>query len=127
MKVGNHHLLHCVTVGGEIIPQKRYYQAVADALGEPLKLVTVPSPVFRRVFASPPQFNWHRPYSCQKAVERLGYTPQASPERMIGETVEHMLAHDLVGDCAEAPFDDRLVALLQRHEDELESLLREKG
>ena len=113
-------------VGGEIIPQKRYYQAVADALGAALKLVTVPSPVFRRVFSSPPQFNWHRPYACQKAVECLGYAPQSTPEDMIRETVEHMLAHDLVGDCAEDPFDDQLVELLQRQEDELEALLRQK-
>jgi nucleoside-diphosphate-sugar epimerase len=114
-------------VGGTIMPQKRYYQAVADALGRPLKLVTVPSPIFRRVFSSPPQFNWHRPYSCQKAVERLGYAPAFSPEQMIRETVEHMLAHDLVRDCAESPFDDRLVELLLRQEEELEALLREKG
>ena len=113
-------------VGGTIIPQKRYYQAVADVLAKPLKWVTVPSPVFRRVYASPPQFNWHRPYSCQKAVDRLGYAPRFSPEAMIRETVEYMLAHGLVGDCAQDPFDDRLVELLQRHESELEALLREK-
>jgi nucleoside-diphosphate-sugar epimerase len=114
-------------VGGEIIPQKRYYQAVADALGASLQLVTVPSPVFRRVFSRPPQFNWHRPYSCQKAVDRLGYAPMATPEEMIRETVEHMLAHNLVRDCVEDPFDDQLVELLLRHEKELEALLREKG
>lgn len=113
-------------VGGEIIPQKRYYQAVADALGASLRLVTVPSPVFRRVFSSPPQFNWHRPYSCGKAVDLLGYPPAFGPEDMIRETVEHMLAHGLVKDCAEAPFDDRLVELLLGHERELEALLRTK-
>ena len=79
------------------------------ALGVELELAAVPSHVFRRVFASPPQFNWHRPYSCQKAVDRLGYAPLCSPEQMLRETVEHMLAHDLVGDCVEDPFDDRLV------------------
>jgi nucleoside-diphosphate-sugar epimerase len=114
-------------VGGEIIAQKRYYQAVAKALGSSLELVTVPSSVFRRVFSSPPQFNWHRPYACQKAVDRLGYAPSATPEAMIRETVEHMLAHDLVRDCAESSFDDRLVELLLRHKEELESLLRQKG
>jgi nucleoside-diphosphate-sugar epimerase len=113
-------------VGGAIIPQKRYYQAVADVLGVPLKLVAVPSPVFRRVFASPPQFNWHRPYSCQKAVDLLGHAPAFTPEEMIRETVEHMLAHDLVGDSTKAPFDDLLVELLLRHEEELESLLNSK-
>jgi nucleoside-diphosphate-sugar epimerase len=113
-------------VGGTIITQKRYYQAVASALGRSLELVTVPSPVFRRVFSSPPQFNWHRPYSCQKATDRLGYAPLTGPEQMIRETVEHMLAHDLVRDCAKAPFDDRLVELLQRHESELEELLRKR-
>jgi nucleoside-diphosphate-sugar epimerase len=113
-------------VGGTIIAQKRYYQAVAAVLGTPLKLVTVPSPVFRRVFSSPPQFNWHRPYSCRKAVDVLGHTPAFTPEEMIHETVKHMLAHGLVRDCAEDPFDDQLVELLLRHEDELEALLRGK-
>jgi nucleoside-diphosphate-sugar epimerase len=114
-------------VGAEIVPQKRYYQAVADALGCPLRLVTVPSPVFMRRFARPPQFNWHRPYACQKAVNLLGYASQATIESMIQETVEHMLAHDLVQDCAEDPFDDQLVDLLLRHEGELEALLGSKA
>jgi len=113
-------------VGGEIICQKRYYQAVAEALGVALRLVAVPSPVFRRHFLRPPQFNWHRPYSCCKAVERLDYAPQATLESMIHETVAHMLAHGLVGDCAEDPSDDRLVELLLRHERELEALLAQK-
>jgi nucleoside-diphosphate-sugar epimerase len=114
-------------VGPEVICQKRYYEAVAAALGAPLRMVAVPSHVFRRRFARPPQFNWHRPYSCRRAVERLGYTPRYTPERMIAETVEHMLAHDLVGDASEDPFDDRLVELLLRHESELETLLAEKS
>jgi nucleoside-diphosphate-sugar epimerase len=114
-------------VGGEIAPQKRYYQAIADVLDVELRLVAVPSPVFMRRFSRPPQFNWHRPYSCQKAVELLGYAPQATIESMIRETVEHMIDHDLVGNCAEDPFDDQLVELLLRHEQELEALLGHKG
>ena len=114
-------------VGGEIIPQKRYYEIVAQVLGVDLELVSVPSHVFKRYFASPPQFNWHRPYSCQKAVSMLGYAPQFTPEMMVRETVEHMLAHGLVGDCAEDPFDDRLVELLLRHEAELGDLLQSKA
>lgn len=112
-------------VGGEIIPQARYYEAIADALDTGLRLVTVPSTVFRRVFDRPPQFNWHRPYSCAKAVECLGYAPRFSPEMMIAETVAHMLSAGLVRDCSEEPFDDRLVELLLRHEAELEGLLRQ--
>jgi nucleoside-diphosphate-sugar epimerase len=114
-------------VGGEVICQLRYYEAIAAALGAPLRTVSVPSQVFRRQFERPPQFNWHRPYSCRKAVELLGYAPRYSPEDMIAETVEYMLAHDLVGDASADPFDDRLVKLLLRHEDELEALLGEKA
>ncbi len=113
--------------GPQIIPQKRYYEIVAEVLGVPLKLVTVPSLVFKRYFASPPQFNWHRPYSCDKAVSLLGYTPQFTPEMMIRETVEHMLAHGLVRNCAQEPFDDRLVELLLRQEAELGALFEEKA
>jgi len=114
-------------VGGEIICQKRYYQAIAEALGVELRLVAVPSHIFRQHLASPPQFNWHRPYSCQKAVRLLGYAPQYTPEMMLRETVEYMIAHDMVRDCDEQPFDDQLVALLRRHETELAALLRQKA
>ena len=113
-------------VGGDMICQKRYYEAVAQALGVDLHLVAVPSQLFRRHFASPPQFNWHRPYSCQKAVKLLGYTPQATPESMIRETVEYMLANNLVRDCAEEPFDDRLVELPVAARGRVEALFEQK-
>ncbi|MBI3948292.1 MAG: NAD-dependent epimerase/dehydratase family protein [Armatimonadetes bacterium] len=113
-------------VGPEIVCQRRYYEIIAESLGAELRLVAVPSHLFRRHFASPPQFNWHRPYSCAKAVSRLGHAPQFTPEKMLGETVAHMLERGLVRDCSEDPFDDRLVALLLRHEEELGSLLEAK-
>ena len=113
-------------VGGQIITQKRYYELVAQTLGVDLRLVAVPSHVFSSVFSSPPQFNWHRPYSCQKAVDLLEYEPQWTAETMIQETVEHMLTHGLVGDCSEEAFDDRLTELLLRHESELLTLLEDK-
>jgi nucleoside-diphosphate-sugar epimerase len=114
-------------VGADIITQRRYYEAIARALGVELRFCAVPSPVFKRCFDAPPQFNWHRPYSCRKAVTLLGYAPRATPESMLEETVRHMLEAGLVKDCSEQPFDDRLVELLTRHEAELEALLRERG
>lgn len=114
-------------VGPEIITQRRYYEIVAEIVGAPLRLLAVPSHVFRRHFASPPQFNWHRPYSCRKAVNLLGHVPQFTLETMLRETIDHMLANDMVKDCAEDPFDDRLVELLDRHEAELGALLQEKA
>lgn len=113
-------------VGGEIVTQRRYYEAIARALGRELSLFALPSPVFRRCFEHPPQFNWHRPYSCRKAVALLGYAPRASIESMLEETVRHMLDAGLVKDCGEEPFDDRLVELLERQERELSSLLSER-
>jgi len=114
-------------VGGKIVCQKRYYEIVAEAVDAELHLVTVPSSVFQRYFSSPPQFNWHRPYSCRKATSLLGYAPRFTPEMMIRETVEYMLEHDLVRDCSEDPFDDQLVELLLRHEAELGALLAQKA
>ncbi len=113
-------------VGGWMICQRRYYEIVAEILGVELRVLAVPSHVFRRHFASPPQFNWHRPYSCAKAAVLLGHFPAFTPEAMLRETVEYMLAHDLVRDCDEDPFDDRLVELLERHEAELGGLFEEK-
>ncbi|MDH7569923.1 MAG: NAD-dependent epimerase/dehydratase family protein [Armatimonadota bacterium] len=113
-------------VGPEIITQARYYHLIAAVLGVTARLVAVPSHVFRQYFATPPQFNWHRPYSCRKAALLLGYQPAFGPEAMLRETVEHMLAHGLVRDSDQDPFDDRLVALLLQHEAELGDLLAQK-
>jgi nucleoside-diphosphate-sugar epimerase len=110
-------------VGGEIITQRRYYECIARALGAHLRTVPVPAQVFKRHFATPPQFNWHRPYSCDKAVATFGYAPLGTPELMLEETVQSMLDAGLVKDAAEQPFDDALVELLVRHEAELDQLL----
>lgn len=113
-------------VGGEIITQRRYYECIAKALGVEARLLAVPSQIFKRYSSAASQFNWHRPYSCAKAVRILGYAPLGTPELMLKETVEHMLEHGLVRDCAEQPFDDALVELLARHEAELGELLASK-
>jgi nucleoside-diphosphate-sugar epimerase len=114
-------------VGGQTITQKRYYECIAEVLGVELELLPVHSPIFRRYFAAPSQFNWHRPYSCAKAVMRLGYAPLGTPEIMLEETVRHMLQNGLVRDSAEQPFDDQLVELLARHARELGALFETKS
>jgi hypothetical protein len=92
---------------------------VARVLGVEAKIVAVPSHVFRRHVEAPSQFNWHRPYSCAKAVRRLGHSPVGTLRTMMEETVRYMLEHGLVKDCTEHPVDDRIVALALRHEAEL--------
>jgi nucleoside-diphosphate-sugar epimerase len=114
-------------VGGEIITMKRYYECVAQVLQAKLQLLPVPSQLFKRYFEAPSQFNWHRPYSCAKAVSCFGYAPIGTPEVMLGETVQHMLAHGLVRDCSEQPFDDALVELLARQTSELGALFEAKA
>jgi nucleoside-diphosphate-sugar epimerase len=114
-------------VGGEIITQRRYYECIARALGTALSLVAVPSAIFRRHFDSPSQFNWHRPYACDKAVARLGHAPLGTPQLMLEETVRHMLDAGLVKDAAEQPFDDALVELLMRQAAELDELLARRA
>jgi len=114
-------------VGGEIITMKRYYECVAQVLQAKLQLLPVPSQLFKRYFDAPSQFNWHRPYSCAKAVSCFGYTPIGTPEVMLRETVQHMLAHGLVRDCSEQPFDDALVELLARQSSELGALFEAKA
>jgi nucleoside-diphosphate-sugar epimerase len=114
-------------VGGVTTTQRHYYECIAKALGVELRLVAVPSHVFRRHSSAASQFNWHRPYSCAKAAAVLGYAPLGTPEMMLAETVEYMLEQGLVKDCAEHPFDDALVDLVLRHEAELGELLASKG
>jgi nucleoside-diphosphate-sugar epimerase len=114
-------------VGGETITQKRYYECVAKVLDAKLALLPVPSQIFKRYFDAPSQFNWHRPYSCAKASARLGYAPLGTPELMMAETVQHMLAQGLVRDCMEQPFDDALIDLLERHANELGQLFEARA
>jgi nucleoside-diphosphate-sugar epimerase len=114
-------------VGGEIITQRRYYECIARALAAPLSLVAVPSAIFRRHFDAPAQFNWHRPYACDKAVTQLGHAPLGTPELMLEETVRYMLEAGLVKDAAEQPSDDALVELLVRHAAELGELLARRA
>ncbi|MBI3716086.1 MAG: hypothetical protein HY255_08850, partial [Betaproteobacteria bacterium] len=113
-------------VGGEIVTQRNYYDCIAQILGVEAKIVAVPSHVFRRYIDAPSQFNWHRPYSCAKAVARLGHRPVGTLHSMMEDTVRHMLEHGLVRDCAEQPFDDALIELVLRHETELGTLLAAK-
>lgn len=114
-------------VGGKMITQKRYYECIAEVLGAKLELLPVPSQVFKRYFDAPLHFNWHRPYSCAKASTRLGYAPLGTPELMVAETVQHMLAQGLVRDCMEQPFDDALIELLERHASELGQLFEARA
>jgi nucleoside-diphosphate-sugar epimerase len=70
-------------VGGETVTQRDYYECIARILGVEARIVAVPSPVFRHHVESPSQFNWHRPYSCAKAVARLGYRQAATLRLMM--------------------------------------------
>ncbi|HEX7559443.1 MAG TPA: NAD-dependent epimerase/dehydratase family protein, partial [Usitatibacter sp.] len=114
-------------VGAEIVTQRDYYACIARILGVELKLVAIPSQVFRRCVDSPSAFNFHRPYSNAKAVARLGQRPAATLRTMMEETVGYMLEHGLAKDCAERPVDDALVELALRHEAELQGLLASKS
>jgi nucleoside-diphosphate-sugar epimerase len=113
-------------VGDETVTQRDYYACIASILGVELKLVAIPSHVFRRHVKEPSVFNWHRPYSNTKAVQKLGYKPVGTLRSMLEETVAHMLEHGLVRDCAENPIDDVLVELGLRFEDELGLVLDAK-
>ena len=58
-----------------------YYAAIAQVLGVPLRLHTVPSAVFGRHVATPTQFNWHRPYSSAKVQQLLGHKSPIMTQR----------------------------------------------
>jgi len=113
-------------VGDETVTQRDYYACVAAILGVELKLVAIPSHVFRHHVKEPSVFNWHRPYSNAKAVQRLGYKPVGTLRSMLEETVRHMLDHGLVKDSSENPIDDALVESALRYEAELGKLLDSK-
>lgn len=114
-------------VGDQTVTQLDYYACIASILGVELKIVAVPSGVFKRYVEAPTQFNFHRPYSNAKAVTRLGYRPAGTLRTMMEETVRYMLDNGLVKDCAEHPIDDAIVELAARHEAEMGALLFSRG
>ena len=59
-------------VGPEIITQRRYYEIIAEILGVPLRLVAVPSHLFRRRFASPPQSTGTGPTPVRRSPRSWG-------------------------------------------------------
>lgn len=113
--------------GPEIITQRRYYETVAEALGVALSLRHVPAAVFARHFDSPAQYAYHRPYSNRKITELTGYGAACGPRAMMAETVDFMVSGGLVRNSDEDPFDDELVALLERQERELDAFFAERA
>lgn len=106
-------------VGKEIVPLRRYLNAIALAVGKPLEIRPIPSRLFQHSFDAARQFSFHRPFSCAKAERVLGYRAQSSIEVMMKETVDFMVANHLVQDSSEQPQDDELVARLERQETDL--------
>lgn len=107
-------------VGAEIIALRRYLRSIALALGCELQMLPVSSLVFQQTFDAARQFSYHRPYSSAKAERLLGYRAQSSIEAMMKETVDYMQANNLVQDCSAQPQDDKLVAHLEAHGQQLQ-------
>lgn len=118
-------------VGREPITQRRYFGALAQHVGMPLRLASVPSSVVRRYLDVANQFAFHRPYSLEKAVGLLGHEPASGIEQMMAETVDAMPVHDLgsvdtpTAVAAASAAEDQIIAMVQRHDVALGRLLRE--
>ena len=82
-------------VGGWRVTMRDYVQAIADHLGVPTSITSVPSPIVREALAMPTQFAFHRPYSSAKATTLLGHRPAGTLPSMIAETVAAMPVLDL--------------------------------
>lgn len=118
-------------VGREQITQRRYFTALAEHVGMPLRLVSVPSSVVRRSLDTGHQFAFHRPYSLDKAIRLLGHEPRYGIEQMMAETIDALPVHDLGSPqlpaeiAAASAAEDRIIRTVHRHDHELGALLRE--
>jgi nucleoside-diphosphate-sugar epimerase len=112
--------------GNEIITQKHYYETIGKILGKDVEILHVPSKVFRKCFSTPTHLSFHRPYSNKKIIKFTGYSPETTFYKMVDKTVAYMIKNNLVKNCEEEPFDDKLAALLKKHEAELEEAFLKK-
>ncbi len=87
--------------GPKAVTTRHYYQIVADALGVPLKVASLPSALYLRAFPNNAPFAQHRAYSLEALARDAHFRPAIPLETSLRETLAWLEANPPLG--ADAP------------------------
>jgi nucleoside-diphosphate-sugar epimerase len=73
--------------GPEAVTTRRYYEIVAEALGVPLTVASLPSDVYLKAFPNNRSFARHRAYSLDALARDAAFRPTISLETSLQETL----------------------------------------
>ena len=110
--------------GPVAVTTRRYYEIIAEALGVPLTVASLPSEIYLRAFPNNASFAQHRMYSLEALARDAAFRPSIPLETSLRETLAHLEANPPPG--ADAPPSDRdteLLALLAGHDQRLLKVL----
>ena len=99
--------------GPEAVTTRRYYEIVADALGAPLTVASLPSDIYLKAFPNNASFARHRMYSLEALARDASFCPAISLEVSLRDTLAWLEANPPPG--ADAPptaRDSELLAAL---------------
>ncbi|HLJ57032.1 MAG TPA: NAD-dependent epimerase/dehydratase family protein [Chthonomonadaceae bacterium] len=106
--------------GPEAVTTRRYYELIAEALGMPLAVASLPSTVYLTAFPGNAPFAQHRAYALDALARDTGFRPAVSLRASIETTLAWLEANPPTG--AHAPISDRdaaILALLAEQEERL--------
>jgi nucleoside-diphosphate-sugar epimerase len=109
--------------GPEAIPTRRYYEIVAEELGVPLRVLSLPSSVFLAAYSDRAPFAQHRVYDMGKLARDTGFAPQIGVRDAIREMIAWLEAHPATP-APDASPEPRVAAALDRLYAEVLALLR---
>jgi nucleoside-diphosphate-sugar epimerase len=107
--------------GPEAIPTRRYYELIAEELGVPLRVLSLPSSVYLAAYPDRVPFAQHRVYDMGKLARDGGFAPRIGVREAIREMIAWLEAHPLPATPDTSP-EPRVAAALERHEQELRAL-----
>ncbi|HLK60629.1 MAG TPA: NAD-dependent epimerase/dehydratase family protein [Chthonomonadaceae bacterium] len=100
--------------GPKAVPTRRYYEILAQALGVPLAVASLPSDVYLRAFPNNASFARHRAYSLEALARDAAFRPDISLETSLQETLAWLDTNPPDGaDAPLSPRDAEVLTLLK--------------
>jgi nucleoside-diphosphate-sugar epimerase len=98
-------------MGPEAVTTRRYYEIIAEVLGVPLHVASLPSDVYLAAYPDRASFACHRAYSTEALTRDTGFRPSIPLEQSIREMLAWQEVHPLPH--AAAPITEMEQSLIQ--------------
>lgn len=110
--------------GPEAVTTRRYYEVIAQAVGEELRVRSLPSAAYAAAWPEKAPFAYHRVYSVERLAADIGYRPDTSFTHAIFSTIDWLEANELDRPYQPTPPDEAALQLCARFEEEARALLQ---